>query len=113
MKTYQKLAMFVLFFVAFVAIAIIAATERIEKSQSQFHLNPTLIENGTIKGAPLIMQTNQKVCPGMKEQTFVELSGTEAIYVHCDQCHTGVLLENKEGVIECTFCSAEQKVSVL
>jgi hypothetical protein len=105
MKTYQKLTIITGFIVAFVAVAITAATERIEKPRSRFHVSPTLIENGTIKGAPLIMQVNQKVCPGMSEQSSVDLSGEGVIYIHCTHCQTGVYLDAK-----CTFCSHEQPV---
>ena len=105
MKTYQKIIITIVFVVSFAAIAITAATERIEKPRSRFHLSPSLIENGTIKGAPLIMQVDQKVCPGMSEQNSADLSGEGAIYVHCTRCQAGVYLDAK-----CTFCSHEQPV---
>jgi hypothetical protein len=110
MKTYQKIIIVLIFAASFAAIAITAATERIEKPRSQFQLNPSLIENGTIKGAPLIMQSNQKVCPGMVEQPSVDLSGDGVIYVHCDRCQTGVYLDHENGTKSCSYCSHEQPV---
>ena len=110
MKTYQKLTITTVFVLAFIAVAITAATERIEKPRSRFHISPTLIENGTIKGAPLIMQADQKVCPGMSEQNSADLSGEGTIYIHCTRCQTGVYLDHENGSKSCSYCAHEQPV---
>lgn len=107
MKVYQKLTISVVFVVAFVAVAITAATERIEKPRSRFHVSPDLIENGTIKGAPLIMQqtTNQLFCPA-SENKFSSEDITEQ--THCKQCQLGVYSQNKDGLMECSYCERPQ-----
>ena len=110
MKTYQKIIITIVFVVSFAAIAITAATERIEKPRSRFHLSPSLIENVTIKGAPLIMQVDQKVCPGMSEQNSADLSGEGTIYIHCTRCQTGVYLDHENGSKCCSYCAHEQPV---
>jgi hypothetical protein len=110
MKVYQKIIIVVIFLVSFAAIAITAANERIEKPRSRFHLAPSLIENGTIKGAPLIMQVDQKVCPGMSEQNSADLSGEGVVYIHCTRCQTGVYLDHENGTKSCSYCSHEQPV---
>ena len=110
MKLYQKIIIVLTFIVSFAALAIVAATERIEKPRSRFHLSPSMIENGTIKGAPLIMYVEQKVCPGIKEQSSVDTSEEGVVYIHCTHCQTGVYLDHEEGVKHCSYCDDKQSV---
>lgn len=107
MKTYEKVTMSAVFILASVAVAITAATEKIEKPRSRFHLSPELIENGTIKGAPLIMQqTPTQLFCSASENKFNLEDTTEQ--THCKQCQLGVYSKNKDGFMECSYCERLQ-----
>lgn len=95
MKYTHKHTLVILSFAAsFAAIAFTAVSDKKTPQPFKYKLPTNLIENGTIKGAPLILESEAE-----------NLVGSVVAYVHCNHCQAGVYLPHDNGDTKCTFCS--------